>query len=673
MKNILTILICLFLTSILSAQKFGKVPDELVKESVFPGDSTADAAYYVSNSKVWYQFTSYNEVILNMEYHYRIKVYQVEGEQYGNFDILLYKTSRDREKIRNLEAYSYNYVDGKVVKTKLEKKQIFEEELSENYTKKTFAVPNVKPGSVIEVKYKLQTPFFYSIPKWYFQKYIPVVQSKFELTVPEYFVLTPVPTGVFPISRKQEDVSGSRHNEIKHTLSASDLPAMKEDEYVLNADDYRAGIKYELYSVTFGSNTEYLSKDWNSISKNLTDNKKWGKELKKGVKALKPIVAEAQTKSTQKEKIDYIYQYIRDNMAWNKDYGTYPEQGLKKSLEAGTGNVADINMLLINGLREAGIVAHPFLIKTRQSGLLNTSFPSATEFNYLIAAVRMENNYFFLDATSKYVPMGQLPIRAINASGLMVEGERGVILPMTNPNSLKVQTGVNYTVNLEDICLDGEGISRYTNYGATKFRIDSDKEEDEGDNQEIIEVEKEEEEYADGGDDEGYEDEVEEEEEEKDIDFEDEFKVIEVVNFEDRSKFINAKFTARKFACIKKIGDQIFLDADLDYGISENPFTEESRDYPIFYNYKVDLKRVVSIEMPEGYVLESAPEKLSAALPENKGQFIYEVKNVSGKLLVYYTLKINSDTFGYDDYSGLKQLYDMVLQKQDEKIVLGKG
>ncbi len=667
MKKILTIVACVMVASIVSAQKFGKVPDELVKETFFPADSTAEAVYYVAKTKVYYQFTSYNEIFLNMEYHYRIKVYQVEGEQYGNFDIPLYRTSRDKEKVRNLEAYSFNYEDGKVVKTKLEKNQIFEEETSENYTKKTFAVPNVKPGSVIEVKYKVQTPFFYSIPKWYFQKYIPVVHSTFELVVPEYFTLTPVPSGAYPIDRKQEEVHGSRHGELKTILTGYRLPAMKEDEYVLNADDYRAGIKYELYSISVGGNVDYYSKDWNTISKNLSKNKNWGKELKKGVKALKPIIAQAQDLPSKIEKIDFIYQYVRDNMAWNKDYGTYPDQGLKKSLEAGTGNVADINMLLVNALREAGIAANPFLIKTRRSGLLNTSYPSATEFNYLIAVVQVDNKYVFLDATSKYVPLGQLPIRAINASGLMVEGETGTILPMYNPNSLKVQTGVNYTINLEDVCLDGEGSSRYSNYGATKFRIDADTDEDEGDNQEIIEVESEDLEGEDADYEEG-----DEEDEDEEIEFDDEFKITEVANFDDRSKFINAKFTARKFGCIKKIGDQIFLDADFDYGISENPFTEESRDYPVFYNYKVDLKRVVSVDIPQGYVLESAPEKLSAALPENMGQFIYEVKSVSDKLLVYYTLKINSDTFGYNDYPGLKQLYDMVLQKQDEKIVLSK-
>ncbi len=321
------LLVVLFYVTVLlngTAQNFGDVSEELIKQSVHPRDSFAAAAYYVANSSARYRFTRNSGVLLNIEYHYRIKIYQIDGEEYGKFEISLYNNSSDYEKVRNIEAYSFNYENGKVVKTKLNKNEIFEEKSSKNYKRKIFAVPNVKPGSVVEVRYKIQSPFNYSIPKWYFQKYIPVEQSRFELIVPDYIKLTPVSTGSIPIKSTTKDMLSSSHGEVKYILEASELPAMKRDKYVLNPDDYRTGIKYELHSVTYRNETDYLSKDWPSISKMLSSKSNWGEVLEKDIKELKGTIIQANKLPSEKEKIAFIYNHIRDNVAWNKRIGIYP-------------------------------------------------------------------------------------------------------------------------------------------------------------------------------------------------------------------------------------------------------------------------------------------------------------------------------------------------------------
>jgi len=47
--------------------------------------------------------------------------------------------------------------------------EIFDEETSEKWRQKKFAMPQVKVGSIIEYQYLLTTPFMYNLPNWKFQ------------------------------------------------------------------------------------------------------------------------------------------------------------------------------------------------------------------------------------------------------------------------------------------------------------------------------------------------------------------------------------------------------------------------------------------------------------------------------------------------------------------------
>ncbi len=91
-----------------------------------------------------------------------------------------------------------------------------------------------------------------------------------------------------------------------------------------------------------------------------------------------------------------IYEFIKDKMLWNNTYSLFTKTTLKSAYNKGEGTVGDINLLLIASLREYNINAIPVIISTRKNGFINPAYPSISDFNYVIAYVKIEDKVYYL-------------------------------------------------------------------------------------------------------------------------------------------------------------------------------------------------------------------------------------------------------------------------------------
>ena len=107
--------------------------------------------------------------------------------------------------------------------------------------------------------------------------------------------------------------------------------------------------------------------------------------------------------------------------------------------------------------------------------------------------------------------------------------------------------------------------------------------------------------------------------------------------------------------------------------MEKNPFTEDEREFPVFYDYKINNSYTATLEVPEGYSIESIPEKLAIALPEKRGSYVYEAKILGDKVSITQIFKMNDPVCLPSDYIALKSFYDMISKKVKEKIVLTRS
>jgi len=654
MKYFLSLCLFLIVSTPLTSQKIGEISERLLQQTEYPKDSSANAAYIQQSVKISYNFDSKNGTRLEMEYYYKIKVYRESGEDYGKFSLPLYRDGADKEKIYSIKGVTSNYSNGKIVKTKLEKGDIYTEDTSENWRKIIFAMPEVRSGSVIEVKYKKTSPYIYSIPKWYFQHPIPTVESNYSIDVPSYFILTPIPSGSHPISKASKALNGSQHDEMNYTLTGKDIPAIKEDKYVLNIDDYRASMKYELHSIQYpDGRSKKLSSDWKDIATQLNDSKFFGDQIDKNFKEINSIIEQANSMELD-EKLLFIYNYVRDNYTWNKRYGRNSYNGLSKFIKEKNGSSGDFNLLLQNMLKKCDIESYPLVMKSRSAGILNTQFPTLTELDYVIVYVPLEVGCLLLDASSKFSPMGELPTRAINLYGVIIKKGDAEILEIENPNLYKIQTVSEYTYDPKNNQLKGTSNRKRIGTSSTKFMYDAE------DSKEVNQ------ESSTNDNEESQEDDIES------FNLDNTYEVTELKNFNDTYKPIRLAYDEVLNTCSKKVGDNIFIDATLDFGLKKNPFNEKFREFPVFYNSKIYSQTIASIEIPEGYAIESLPKALNLILPEKAAKFNYEVIQMENKIVIKYLFQVNETVHASLAYEALKKLYDIMYDLSKEKIVLKK-
>lgn len=648
--NKLLIYILFLIPSILTSQKLEDVTVDMLEIGQHV-DSSAHASYLNKNCEIEFLFTG-NDIFLIYKVTERIKVYDEKGLDYANFSIPLYSPRGKSEIANKIKGKTYNLTNGKIEKVDLNrKKDVYEEKTSDNWKSVKFAMPNVKAGSIIDVEYRVRSPYIYQLDRWNFQEKIPVALSSYKISTPEYFSYTPVPKGFLKLETTKKDVVGSKHGEVEYKYVARDVPALKEDEFVLNKNDYRSSIKFELYATQFPNQlVEYYSKDWNKIAEQLLKGDGFGKEIKRKLKDIDFDFSHANSLDDD-EKIKYIYDYVRTNYTWNEKYGVTSQTGLKDVVKNKSGSVADINLLLLNLLKKCEVEVYPYVSKSRNSGLLNENFPTLTDLNYVMAYIpNGTDSYMLLDASSQFSPMGQIPKRAINTTGIILFDQSAKVVYTQPSHKYSTSTMAEYDIDTNEIELVGSAERIRDGYSALNYRVD---------------INETDESVSD-------EDASDDEDSEENVDVKNEYSITSVKNADNIYKKLRQEYTETIREEITEIGSNIFIDAALDFGVDENPFKEESRDYPVFYTYPMDIKNVVTINIPDGYVLESAPENLTLSLADKKASFRYTVNVKENQLLIYHFFTISNNIFLPSEYQNLKEFYNLVIKKGTEKLVLAK-
>ena len=289
---------------------FGKVSKEELQEKFNPTDSSAAATYLYKYRKTHFQYVNNEGFQLLTEIHERIKIYNKEGLEYATKKINLYKNSSAKEKIGMLKANTYNLIDGKIEIEKLKKGGEFETELNKYYNRKSFTLPNVKEGSIIEYKYRIVSPFVFNVDEFVFQNDIPIRKLSATMEAPEYFSFRVNMKGFLKILPKVSSKNGkiqiknrvgesqgygsSGNRATKFSVSTLDyvidtyhydftnVPVLEEEPYVNNIDNYRSGVKYELSYIKYpNASPKFYSTTWEDVIKTIYDSPNFGSELQK--------------------------------------------------------------------------------------------------------------------------------------------------------------------------------------------------------------------------------------------------------------------------------------------------------------------------------------------------------------------------------------------------------
>ena len=120
--------------------------------------------------------------------HYRYRVLGANGLSLGSKTIpTIYFSNDQQEILMGVKAASYNYVNGKIAKSEIGRKEVVRDK-TENAFLNVINVPDVKVGTVVEYSFKRKIPLNVQNhpPNWYFQNANPTRWSEYEVTIPSF-------------------------------------------------------------------------------------------------------------------------------------------------------------------------------------------------------------------------------------------------------------------------------------------------------------------------------------------------------------------------------------------------------------------------------------------------------------------------------------------------------
>ena len=666
MKKIILLLTVIFSMSVYAQKReLGKVTVEELKQKRHKNDSSAVAAVLFKTGDVTFEYSQQSGFFIKTNVKTKIKVYKKEGYDWGNFEMLLYNESSAKQTLEIKSAFTYNLVGDKIEKSKLKSEGEFDEKVNKYWSKKKITMPNVKEGSIIEIEYTIKDEGTGLIDEWVFQEQIPVDYSEYNTHIPEYYVYNSYFRGWLAPKVTKEDFretvelrSRERDNNKVNSSSVNvdqvsyilkktnykleNVPAIKNESFTNNIKNYTSSVVLELAMTKFpNSMSQSYSTDWETVTKKIYEYSDFGPELNKTGYFEKDIDVLLKGITAPAEKSAIVFNFVKSRMNWNEMNGYSCQNGVRKAYQDKTGNVADINLMLTSMLRYAGLEANPILISTRSNGI--ALYPSRSAFNYVIAGVEVENQIILLDATNKYSLPGILPIRDLNWFGRVIRnnGSSATVSLTPQKKSIDVVTLIG-TINKEGE-VEGKVRKKYFDYNAFIFRNnynglskDSyiEKLEKENLGLEIVEY--------------------------------------EVQNSLNLSEPIVENYSFTSANSVEIIGDKMYFSPLLYFAISENPFKQENREYPVDFIFPNQDSFRMSLTIPEGYVVESIPQTKVITLPDNMARFSYEVSKNNSQVQLSYTFDVNKVIIENGYYEALKDFFKELVNKNTERIVLKK-
>ncbi|MFT6749299.1 MAG: hypothetical protein ACJAQ1_001237 [Flavobacterium sp.] len=620
----------------------GKVTVDQLQEVKHPTDSAAAAAIVFKTGLTKFAYVG-NKWEISTIVKYKIKIYKKEGLSLADYSIPYYTSSSGSEIVKFSNAYTYNLVDGAVEKTKVKSENQFKEESSANWMQKKISFPNVKVGSIIEFSYEYLSPYITNFNEFKFQSKYPTDYVEYTTYIPSYFTYRTFITGYEKIETALEDINGIEYGEKKIVYSKFDMPAIVEEDFVDNIDNYTSVLKLELASVQYPNTvTENYSLDWEGVTKKIYEDENFGNEVNKTGYFNDDLDILLKNTLDQKDKINTILGFVKAKVKWNSKHGIYCKDGVRKAYKDGIGNVAEINLMLVAMLRYAGIEANPILLSTRENGL--AIFPSRTAFDYVICGVENNKEIILLDATDKNTVPNVIPERAINWVGRMIRKNN-----TSEEVDLKQQEISNnsynaiFSINPAAGSISGKIREQFSHFSAYSFRNK----------------------YG-GINKESYIENLEKRRNNIEI------NNLEVLNIENLDKPIVQSFDFNIENGAEIIGNKLFFSPMLFYATKENPFKQEKRKFPVNFVYPFLDKYIVNVDIPDGYEIESLPSQSFLTLENNLVRLKYLINTADKKIQISYRLEINSSLISFDYYEDLKAIFNEMIKKENEKIVLKK-
>nr|CAA9270283.1 Cell division protein FtsK [uncultured Armatimonadetes bacterium] len=304
---------------------------------------------------------------------------------------------------------------------------------------KSFSLPAVDDGCLLDYEYvteerKAQMPGQFWTT-WYFQSGPdPVVESRLTLTVPKSLALnkTIKNIDVKPVVKTSADGKSVTYVWAKRDVAPLTFEPMMPGT---------ARIVPHLTLSSIGSWQDIAAWYWRLAKNRMAADA----TVKAQTKAL------IKNKATPEEKAKAIFYWVEEKtryVALEFGISAYQPRPAADVCRNQYGDCKDMTTLLVAMLREAGVTAHPVLLRAGSTEKVSGDLPSPGAFNHAICLAEIGGKKFWLDATAQLCPWGQIPNGDRGAEAFVIRNGVGAfeVIPHGAPEENRVEQNVKLTL-----------------------------------------------------------------------------------------------------------------------------------------------------------------------------------------------------------------------------------
>lgn len=568
---------------------------------------------------------------LQTKVHERIKINTVKGMDYATKKIKLYNEYHNNDELFTIKAATYNLNNEAITKTKFLKKSIYKKKLNDRWSRLTFTMPDVKENAIIEWEYTINSNYIFYINDIVLQEDIPIKYFKANVNIPGDHLKF--------IYRYLNKIDANITNKRGLYIENKNVPKFKNENFTRNIELYRPKIVFDVYATNFPNEAYKLySKTWTDVAKRLNKDENFGMQLKKSKYFKKELPQILSNATSKKDSILAIFNFVKNRVKWNGIHFIFSKKGVKTAFNEKTGNVAEINFILVSMLRKVGFKADPLILNTRER--YKALFPTILKVNYVICYVDLGNKDVLLDASDKNAYYNVLPYKTLNGVGRVIKKDNTSFFVDLYPKTFAV-TKRNISLKINSTGLVTGKLRSI--FKGEKAIINRDR---------LIDLDP------------------------------------VALELELKNKFQNAHINKVKFNNKDQLDKPFIVSLDFILGNNfktddrieipvmslfkqnENIIKDSKRKFPIEFGYPYKESTIQSINLPKGYKVFKLPENELVKSEDAKMVFSFSFKQSNGMLYIKKVLVLIATEILPKDYLEFKRVLSKMIAIENKSIVL---
>lgn len=584
----------------------------------------------------------------NTEYNYvRIKILKEEGRERANI-VIPYLS--ENVKISNIRARTV-HADGSILNFD---GQVFEKMVEKTkglkIKAKVFTVPDVQLGCIVEYhfNYDFEDGFVFN-SYWAVSDDLFTRKANFSLVPYQRFAVRWAWPAGLPPGTEPPKIGPDK----LVRMTATDIPAFQTEDYMPPENELR-------YRVIFIYSEEGFEQDqakyWKNFDKKENDGMESFLAKKKDLEAaVSQIVSPGDAPEVKLQKI-----YVRAEQWRNLSYeARKSEQEEKRDklkkvenaadvMKNGYGSGREITWAFLGLTRAAGLESYGVMLSRRSEYFFNESRLDERELDSNAVMVKVNGKEMYFDPGSLFVPYGLLPWQETAVKGMKLgkDGGSWVLTPLPESAASQIQRTAHLKLSDEGT-LEGTVKLTFTGLEAWSRRL-SQRNADEEARKKYLE-----------------------EELKSYVPAAMETELTNQPDWKGTEPPLVAEFQVKIPAWVSSAGRRALLPVGIFAAREKQIFTHADRVYPICFHYPDQKKDDVTVELPSGWTVSSAP----ASVDKNAKAAEYTLTVDDKKNEVHITRTVRSDLFlvPKDTYPALRSFYQVVRSGDEQQIVLQPG